>query len=414
MNKSQQLFQKAINTLTAANKADSFFNIIMSDREAFCGLKVIYASATSAEFNGVSFDAINEECRLIRPLFTGRGLQFYTDEVFSETIRGQARIPLDYSLSFDSNIAEQFRLFVSGKKLSDSDSFLQLVKMVKVREPTFNFDFMPFILENLAHDVDGNDRPLNTLTALKQFDYLGRGAYATQKRPDFAKGEVRARIEARMLLDSCKSDMAMQHQLARQKTTYLMLLHAMILRWKYPSKHHDNIARMVRTSLNFLGKFAKTEIYFASKLLAPDKRIPHFFSPVSSPRANGLVALRGISWDLFFLRFLETASTKDDRGTFYVPFMASSDKKYASLVEVFPVKAIVSSPQQKLVHTVYADDMEFMTLLANALPHDLREELESPTKKASRLSSTGPTTCELNQRIAEAEKEVQEIFPQKT
>jgi len=176
MNESQQLFQRAVNALSLANHADSFFDIIMSDREAFCGLKVIYASATGTEFNGLSFEAISKECPLIRPLFAGRGLLFYTDEVFSETIRSQARIPLDYSLSFDSNIAEQFRLFVNGKKLSDTDSFMRLLKMVKVREPTFNFDFVPFILENLAHDIDGNDRPLNTLTALKQFDYLDRDA----------------------------------------------------------------------------------------------------------------------------------------------------------------------------------------------------------------------------------------------
>lgn len=109
-------FNMALNTVLFHPKEESFKSLIESGQEYFREFKLIYSTDnTTTDMEYVSLDSIEQECTVLKKYYSGSGLLFYSDQIFDETIRnGQVRIPLDYSLCFDSNIAEAFRVWERG------------------------------------------------------------------------------------------------------------------------------------------------------------------------------------------------------------------------------------------------------------------------------------------------------------
>jgi hypothetical protein len=392
---------RAVEIVTNAPTSASFAEIIESDRAAFAGLKIVYASQhVNSEFLGVQFAKIEHECPLVQRLFGGQGLLFFTDEIYRRTKAGETQVNLDFSVSFDANVAEAIRCLVAHKGISRPDDLQALIYMLKIRKPRFNFDYSPFLLENMEHDVPGNDRPSTTLAALKRLDYLNCEQYARMPMlPMFVQTEKESIKVARDLLDEFHANQEAQRQIERRKTVYLVLLFAMLCRWEDRAGTESNLGKVICFCLEHIGKFPRKEIYFAWKLLLNDAALPVFFQPVSSPRSDALEKLRGMSWDIFLLRWLETVSTKDDRGDFYIPFIATYDGKYKKLIEACPIRAIVMCPSAGFVHTIFFDDVAFGEVINSACSEEIKIKLSNPTLKQARIDSAPVSVEEIDSMI---------------
>jgi hypothetical protein len=232
--------RRAITAIAQAGETTSFAEIIASDLDSFKGLRVAYATkAVGLEIQNIRLDQIEAACPMVRSFFDGRGLLFYTDEIYRKTLEGGAAFHFDFSVSLDKNVAEAFRCFAARKGYSKPEEFYQLMLLLKGRgEHSFNFDYFSYLIEEMEHfDVPNNRRPLETLTALKRFDHLAPDALRSPPgSPEFLMSQSEGEAVARAALDGVIKTLSALELQVEHRGIYAILLKAMHLRWQKPAR----------------------------------------------------------------------------------------------------------------------------------------------------------------------------------
>ena len=403
--------QNAINAILMHAPSDSFKNLIENNIELFKQFRLVYSTDNiDAEFSHSSLKSIEDDCPILKKYFYGSGLLFYSDEHYNNTkLKGKIEIPLDYSLSLDSNAAERFRIWENGGSLDkEQDRFEGLVRFIKEgKHKGFNFDYSFFIIENLIDSMKpDNHRPFNTIRALKRFDHLVYNKKSFNiLNPEFTETREQAGKRAIEALYAFQSSKEIQGFLNRRKGLYLILLKAVLLRSQKELGLNERLRALIEFSLDALGAFAKTEIYFAWKLLKYGKNL-RFFDPISQISTKSLHKLRGMSWDLFAIRYQETLASKSNIGDFYVPFFASFDNRFVELAKACPIRALIIDDLDKRVITIHLDELEFMKDIEQSITTQLNNRLQDPEEKIKRLSSK-PLVESLDRKVTELEAELE-------
>jgi hypothetical protein len=399
--------QSAVNAILLHEPANSFRNLIENNEELFKGFRLVYSTNNlDSEFSHSSLKEIEEHCPTLKKYFYGTGILFYSDELYAATKRqGRIEIPIDYSLSLDSNAAERFRVWENGGSLDKEEGrFEGLVKFIKEgKEQGFNFDYSFFIIENLIDSMrPENHRPFNTIRALKRFDHLEyeKDSFSI-RNPKFLETLEESGKRAIDALHAFHSSKEIKGFLNRRKGLYLILLKAVLLREQKNLGLGKQLEMLVEYSLDALGAFAKTEIYFAWKLLKHGKDL-RFFDPVSQLGKKSLHRIKGMAWDMFAIRYQETLASKSNIGDFYVPFFASFDNRFVELAQACPIRAVLIDDVDKRVMTIHLDEYEFMVDLNQSITTELNHRLQDPAEKIKRMSER-PTEEELDKRAAELE-----------
>ncbi|MDG6774716.1 hypothetical protein QCB45_10270 [Thiomicrorhabdus sp. ZW0627] len=406
--------QELLEVIVLHDPQDSFLKLIEGNRELFKGLKLIYSTNNiETDFSNYPLKKIEEDCPVLKKFFYGSGLLFYSDELFRRTlIEGKIKIPLDYSLSLDSNAAEKFRVWENGGSLDkDQDRFEELVRFIKEGEDDgFNFDYSFFIIENLLDSMkEENDRPFNTVRALKRFDHLNYDPDDFDiALPRFNEGRDFAGRRAIETLHLFQTSKDVLNLLDRRKSLYIILLKAVILKQNKSTVLSDQLAELVGFTLDTIGKFAKSEIYFAWKFLKYGGDFD-FFNPISQLGKKSIKKIRGMSWDLFAFRYQETLASKSYRSDFFVPFFASFDNKFVKLAKACPVRCILTDDRDKRVFTVFLDEYEFHEDLDASMNQELKFKISNPVEKIKRLNMK-ITSKYLDEKILEIENELTKFF----
>ncbi|MNZ36998.1 hypothetical protein D3C78_544370 [compost metagenome] len=405
--------QKAVNAILLHDPSDSFKNLIENNQELFKGFRLAYSTNNlETEFSHSSLSEIEEHCPTLKKYFYGTGILFYSDELYAETkSKGRIEIPIDYSLSLDSNAAERFRVWENGGSLDKEESrFDGLVRFIKEgKGQGFNFDYSFFIIENLIDSMKpDNHRPFNTIRALKRFDYLEYERESFNIRsPKFSEDLAESGKRAIEALHAFHSSKDIKGFLNRRKGLYLILLKAVLLREQKNLDLAKQLEMLVEYSLDTLGAFAKTEIYFAWKFLKHGRDLT-FFDPVSQLGKKSLHRIKGMAWDLFAVRYQETLASKSNIGDFYVPFFASFDNRFVELTQACPIRAVIIDDIDKRVITIHLDEYDFMIDLSKSITIELNHRLQDPDEKIKRMAKN-PTEQELDARAAELEQTLEGI-----
>ncbi|MFC3853996.1 hypothetical protein ACFOSD_14550 [Salinispirillum marinum] len=391
---------------------DSFSALIEPNRRVFKDFRIVYATDNlRSEFGGVSLDSIENECPAVSKYFGAPGLLFYDDELYETTKRdGFAKFPLDYSVSFDTQVAEAFRVYEEGKKVADWEWFVKLVQLVKVGDGQFNFDYTFYIVEDLVHTYDeSNLRPFNTIRALKRLDHLDEQAFADDPRnPKFNGDRASAGRQAAEAIYSFQESKEIQQSLVRRKGLKLVLMRAMLLRWEAKRNHHENLLKLVAYSVDCLGRFGKMELYFAWKLLKHgDKH--RFFGSLLQPSDVAMEKINGMSWDLFSLRHQETMASNSQHGMFYIPFIATFDRRFKELFAACPIRCMLVDDRYKRTNVIFFDELEFFADLNLALDEATKSRLSNTDAKIARLSSSLRGT-DLDEHLGELENECKKFL----
>lgn len=385
-------FQHLTNAIMLHDPERNFSSLVDNHKQLFSGFKVVYSTSNlENEFSNSSLTSIEKDCPVLKKFFYGTGLLYYTDDLYEKTKQsGKTEIPIDYSLSLDSNVAEKFRVWENGGSLGNQlGRFENLVRFIKEgKEEGFNFDYNFFIIENLIDSMkEGNHRPFNTIRALKRFDHLVYDKLTFDvNSPVFDENREMAGRRAIDTLHTYHSSPEGFKFLNRRKGLYLILLKTVILNQDINLSLKDKMKILVEFSLDTLGKFAKNELYFSWKLLKYGKELKFFSDPISQLTEKSIGKIRGMSWDLFAFRYQETLSSKDNLGEFYVPFFASFDNKFVDLAHACPIRCIVIDSRDKRVTTIHLDESEFQSDLSLSLNDELLRKLQDPEEKIKRLN----------------------------
>ncbi len=398
----------ATNLIVSHPVSSSFSDLIEPNLSQFAEFKLLYATDNiNSNFGGIYLSEIEESCPAITRFFNASGLLFYDDELYEANTKHESvAFPLEYSVSFDTQVAEAFRIYEGGKSVSDWDWFYQLVMLVKGREDnSFNFDYTFYMIEDLVHTLDlSNMRPFETVRALKRFDYLDIGSFRNNpKKPVFNIDRIQSGRKAAEAISSFQNSKEIQDSLARRKGLKLILMKGMQLRWLDKKDYIKNLEKLVTYTIDHLGRFAKLELYFAWKLMKHGEEY-RFFGHLMQKSKKAIEKLSGMSWDLYSLRHQETMASKSYKARFYVPFIASFDRRFKELIEACPIRCMLVDERDKRISLIFFDDSEFFQDINKAITDSDRNRLSDPQEKLKRLKNP-VSHAALDEHLNNLEKE---------
>lgn len=368
-------------------QAGSFRGLIDGSGSLLDGFRLVYATDNlESEFNGVSLADIEADCPSLARFFSGTGLLFHSTQIYREMLRsGTVQLPIDYSVGFDTQVAEAFRLYEAGKTISGWDRFSNLIQYVT--RHNFNFEYSFYIIEDLINAADlKNTRPFNTVRALKRFDFINSVSLLEDpENPIFTESREDAGRRACDTLASFLSSDEIKRSLVRRKTLLTVLVKATHLFWQSRTEVIRNLSTLINFSLDHLGRFAKIELYFAWKLLKYGEDL-RFFGPVCQPSEGAMSKLSGMSWDLYSIRHQETMASYSRKGAFFVPFFATLDRRLKELRDACPIRCLLIDDHGQRLNMIFADELEFFADVNAASDISTVGRLRNPRAKMERLS----------------------------
>lgn len=331
----------------------------------------------------------------VTPVFEGPRAFFMSRHVSVQArlTGGQTTVPLDYSLSFDSNFAEKLRATLSGESIQPIDRARVLeVLMLKANNAKVQFDVLPFLYENLrlARDNEENRRPLNTLIAFRMLDHLNWAAFREDPDHfDFGSSaeslKAHLRPDAEAFLAEAMTNASVMHHEAKSLGIQALLLRFATLWHERKPVSQRILGELLDFSLSHLGFLPITELSLIwsginGKVVAP------FFGPITGRAKTMLQDIQGMAWDMTHLRLMEQTATLSRLGSFFVPHFISIDRRWREILRLNPIRLMLIDDSQKSVLFARANELDFQ-LACNACASTTIQAQRSPEKVAVRRSS---------------------------
>lgn len=280
---------------------------------------------------------------------------------------GQSFVPIDWSFSFDSNVAEKIRGFFNFENIdvANRDRIIILLRLIKRHK--IQTDFVPFIYENLRLQRENpkNERPLKTIAAFKAIDYLDWDAFEKNPyRPCFVRGKTPSDFLG--VAEEVYSDFLKNEEFQKRETkalfSYAFLLE-LVREWL---ANDDSIgtkfSRLIDYCIFELGRVPNFELGLAWEFLKKPKGM-RFFGPVADFGKDVMKDLQGMGWDISHVRMLETMATTSRMGSFYLPFFVSLDDKFIELIRLNPIRFIAMDDNARSVISARAGEIEIQTVV---------------------------------------------------
>lgn len=387
---------EATRLIISHNQHLSFRDLIEPNLEIFSNFRLMYSSNnTVTNFGYLSLDEIESKCSSLKKFFYGSELLFFSKNIY-QTYKKQeiVFIPIDYSLSFDSNVAERFRVYEKGGIVQEKEKLDRLIEFIK--DYQFNFDYSFFCLENSEHITQKNERPFNTVRAIIKSNPLNTYPLDRKEAGDLAIQEMFHPF----------NDEIYPRFRKQRKLIYLVLLKAIKLNWESNEVNYQ-LKKIIDFCLEKLGTFPKKEIYLAWKLFKYGNSLS-FFNPVRQPSNKILSKAKGISWDFLLIDYqsmLVYSMSKNNK--FFVPFFASFDESFVKFREACPIKCMLLDDREERTHIFFNDELEFNQDISSAIDTDseLFDRLNDQ-QQILRRSNLRLDNDELNVHIASLEKAI--------
>jgi hypothetical protein len=352
-------------------------------------------------------------CPYIIPFFAGPRAFFLSagTALQAHLTGGRSNVLIDYSLSFDSNFAENLRALMSGARIqaADRDRVVEVLTL-KAQNPRVQFDITPFLFENtrLSRDNKENLRPLNTLVAFRALDHLNWDAWRDAPGHfifDAPYPELTARLrpDAESVLRQFeKSEAVRQIEMGSLRTQALLLRFARLCYEKRDRDTSRILHGLLRFAIDRIGAIPLTEIRLIWSGLQ-GKEEGRFFGPIFGRSRDMLVKIRGMAWDMSLLRLMEGSALTSRNGSFFVPYFVSIDGRWRALLRQSPVTLMLADDNTSGVIFARAGELEFQTALAQCL-HDMHSDMTTDKVEARRRAALAIRSDVMQRLVAEEER----------
>jgi len=342
----------------------------------------------------------------VTSIFEGPCAWFHSSGVSIQTLisNGRSIVPIDYSLSFDSNFAERLRLTVSGKGAGTADhDAVKSILMLKAKNQRVQFDVMPFIIENtrLARENQNNLRPLETLTAFRMIDELDFEYFRQSNGGiNFLRPQDVLRREcadwARNFLENLKPNPEI-YRIEKENLS----IHALLLRfsriWHQKPRRDKNeiLHELLYFSIQKIGFIPRTELHLMWNGMSANNKLP-FFGPTMGRSSKMLSQIRGMAWDMTLIRHMEKIVTERDKykDNFFVPYFVSLDRRLRELISFSLIRAMLIDDINKRSIPIRTNEIEFQESLKKRIEmSDIKNEM---TPEKSEIRKINAQTIDLN------------------
>lgn len=386
---------------------DSLWDIVASDREAFTGFRVLFAS----DEGGVPLQAMDKSSNPNMPivsLFTGKGIFAFSDAIEKQMEKGSARLAFPIISLLDTNFLSELPAFFRGETSKHHEKVAETLKYIE-HESGRGFDWSFAALENLRELFKPNNPwPYQKVAAAKMFDAMMH-LPAVQER--VSKGhKVRLEdyiAEAELMWTAILTDRESWASLQRRDVMHAIILRAMLECWSGKSVD-EGVHCLAEFCLDNFNMVPLKEIYFGWKALTgfaeTGNKMSIFDEPsLRNPNGDSNNRISALAWDLYLFRHCETMMTEKKGNQFMLPFVTTLDDGLLKAIKSCPLRAIVIHEEARLVESLFDDHINFSICLDRSLSDETKIRINDPVRK---LSSKKISNHDLSYLINKLESEV--------
>lgn len=331
----------------------------------------------------------------ITPLFHGPKIHFTSAStaIQSALSGGKSNVVIDWSFSFDSNVAEKVRAYVNHEKINETDKNRVITLLKLKKEYSLQTDLMPFLFENLrlSRDDEKNQRPLNTIVAFKKLDYLDWAAFEQNpSKPKFLCNEENLLQDAKNTYNKLVSNAEVKNREHKALFTQVTLFELAIIWLSRRHSPDEALRALIDFCVLQLNKLPKYELLFAWHFLSNPTKV-RFFGPLSGVSKDLVKSLRGMAWDMSHMRALETMSTASNLGSFFIPFFVSFDEKFSEILKQNQIQILIMDDRLKRMHSANASEFAFQVKLNSCMSPRVLEKMnfvDSEIRRAHKTSES--------------------------
>lgn len=369
-----------------AHPNDSLAEILGRDREAFSGLRLLFASDVAGADISHLLPANDPNIAVMGVFCTQKFLTF-SDEAEQAMRRGGTyRYSLAARTILDTNFLSELPLFFEGKEVKESAKIADTLSFIKTRlNGSFEWAFAG--MENLRQAVrENNPFPYRKVAAAKYFDETGA---ITPRHTGFSVRDPELDTfftGAEDFWSAIMSNPASWDALRWRDTVYCLTLKAMLERWS-GSSVEDGLRNLVQFCLDDLEMLPLKEIYFAWKALRPNGRLSILDEKrFLSPHDKSIKRINSLSWDLFLFRWIEKILSDRERADFHLPLVTTLDRNLVAAIQDCPLRAVLIHDEAGLVESIFDDSRAFNVCLDAAITPAQRERIFDSNRQIGRAA----------------------------
>lgn len=320
---------------------------------------------------------LNNGTPWITSLFKGPRYFFISKGIAEQKLVTGSKIThakIDWSYSFDSNVADKMKAYVElNDKLQDSDKKRVIQLLEFKRDLDLQTDMVPFIFENIRFYRDESQwkRVFNTVKAFKKLDYIDWDAFEKDpNHPKFLTNEQHIIESSRSDLEYFEQDSVVKDIENKKLFSHAILLELAYLWLTSPNDKISIMRNLIYFCIYELGKFPKHELVIIYQFLCSPKNFP-FFGPIVDVSKSIIQRLSGMAWDLTHFRTLETFATKSNNDSFYLPFFVSFDGKFSDLISRNHIDFLAMDTEEERVLSATESEILFHKDLPDFLTPEL-------------------------------------------
>lgn len=304
--------------------------------------------------------------------FTPDNLFFISDELLINTINNkEVKIPVDYTLSFDTNLASYIKTIIQGGNLGDArNEIITVLDQLLVDD--INFDHSFYLAENTKQVYSQVFRLRESATPFefwknlnKKFRWnlvsleLFRGIDCERYKNSSAgpksifsfRDAVRNSVRSAFKYYTSESGKLNTIKLLKfQRVILLYLLGMYNIQFSSKKGAKAKIAEFFYYIQHTVGAYFDREVVAVHKYFVDRKQTP-FLNQVNLggiPK-RFLKSIDNIAWDMAAPRFMEELIGTGGEGQFFAPFFISFDKELRDMLNSFLIKGVVIDQNTKAV-----------------------------------------------------------------
>jgi hypothetical protein len=323
------------------------------------GWRFILAS-NKGPIPGMSLNRTFSSGASVRSLFKSERVLLIDEVTYKDTLSGEAKIPLDYSIGLDTQSLSYISPYIEGRFSKLPEDFQEVFEFIA--QDNVNVDPIPYVMENLKNITDPKNHDV-IFHKIKGYEVLRtidvkHLTHDKKVRSNVSDQELNLRAQsflAKILYDM--EHQAHEETIRRHEEIYCLLLKMISLQLN-PKKlsltekidrflnflHYDFSCLMLREAVIAFNYFE-----FGQNLL--------FFGKIQIRSAGSSAAtekffkvIDGMAWDLWHTRMMEEmlGVLPNTDARYFIPSILTFDKKFIEIIDLLPLRSCGISPEGKI------------------------------------------------------------------
>ncbi|WBW98843.1 hypothetical protein [Oceanirhabdus sp. W0125-5] len=288
---------------------------------------------------------IKEIGEYLIPYFESDNLFFLDDKLFKRMLKGkQIKVPLDYSIMFDTNFASYISRFVKGK-LNEIDNNSVYTVIDKLIKNQFNFDYQFYLLENskTIGNKESERIVLESLKDLELFKSIDSDEYRKSGNVNYTISEEVAYKNASKIFYSLYGSQMGENILnvikERLNNCILFLIGMYKIQFQSKKSAKNKMIELKKYINEVLGVYLERESIMAYEYFDKNRELTIFNKLTKGnknlDREKLIAIIENTAWDLLVPRVMEISISAFSREVFFIPYFLTFDqglKKYFNLI----------------------------------------------------------------------------------